>query len=127
LLIAAVLLRDRGDRTLGRLGAVLLVGAAAAAICAAPTFPRPWQWWSLVLLALSSGAIVVFWLWARAAFDDDFVLRRWHGARYGRQLSACKSSSPAGPQDGPRSGLRSTKRCRSPISASLCWLRRRRL
>jgi AraC-like DNA-binding protein/multisubunit Na+/H+ antiporter MnhB subunit len=22
----------------------------------------------------------VFWLWARAAFDDDFVLRRWHGA-----------------------------------------------
>jgi AraC-like DNA-binding protein len=80
LLIAGILLRDRGDSTLGRLGAALLVGAAASAICSAPAFPRPWQWWSLLLLALSSGAIVVFWLWARAAFDDDFVLRPWHGA-----------------------------------------------
>ena len=80
LLIAGLMLRDRGDSTLGRLGAALLVGAAASAIISAPTFPRPWQWWSLFLLALSSGAIVVFWLWARAAFDDDFVLRRWHGA-----------------------------------------------
>jgi AraC-like DNA-binding protein len=79
LLIASVLLRDRGDSTLGRLGAALLVGAAAGAIGSAPAFPRPWPWWSLLLLALSSGATVVFWLWARAAFDDDFVLRRWHG------------------------------------------------
>jgi AraC-like DNA-binding protein len=80
LLIASLMLRDRGNSTLGRLGSALLVGAAASAIISAPTFPRPWQWWGLPLLALSSGAIVVFWLWARARFDDDFVLRRWHGA-----------------------------------------------
>jgi AraC-like DNA-binding protein len=80
LLIAAVALRDRRDSTVARLGAVLVVGAAASAICSAPTFPRSWPWWSLFLLALASGGPVVFWLWARAAFDDDFVLRRWHGA-----------------------------------------------
>jgi AraC-like DNA-binding protein len=80
LLIAGVLLRDRGDSVAARLGAALAVAAAASAICAAPGFPRPWQTWSLVLLALSCGGTVVFWLWARATFDDDFVLRPWHGA-----------------------------------------------
>ena len=80
LLIAGVLLRDRGDSTAARLGAALVVAAAASAICAAPGFPWPWQYWSLVLLALSCGGTVVFWLWARATFDDDFVLRPWHGA-----------------------------------------------
>ena len=29
---------------------------------------------------MSCSGSVVFWLWARAAFDDDFALRRWHGA-----------------------------------------------
>jgi AraC-like DNA-binding protein len=80
LLIAAVLLRDRGDSTAARLGAVLVIAAAASAICEAPGFPRPWQTWGLVLLAVSCGGTVVFWLWARAIFDDDFVLRPWHGA-----------------------------------------------
>jgi AraC-like DNA-binding protein len=79
-LIAGVLLRDRGDSVAARLGAVLVIAAAASVICEAPGFPRPWQSWSLVLLALSCGGTVVFWLWARATFDDDFVLRPWHGA-----------------------------------------------
>lgn len=34
----------------------------------------------LILLALSCSGAVLFWLWARATFDDDFVLRPWHGA-----------------------------------------------
>jgi AraC-like DNA-binding protein len=80
LLLAAVALRDRRDSTVARLAAALAVSAAASAICSAPTFPKNWPWWSLVLLALASGGPVVFWLWARAAFDDDFVLRRWHAA-----------------------------------------------
>jgi AraC-like DNA-binding protein len=80
LLIASALLRDRPASRVARLGAALLIGAAASAIWSAPTLPRPWPWWSLFLLELSSGNSVVFWLWARAVFDDDFVLRRWHGA-----------------------------------------------
>ena len=71
LLIAAVLLRDSWHSTVSRLGAALLVGAAASAICSAPYFRWPWPWWGLLLLELSSGNSVVFWLWARATFDDD--------------------------------------------------------
>ncbi|QIG92601.2 MULTISPECIES: AraC family transcriptional regulator [unclassified Bradyrhizobium] len=79
LLIAGVLLRDRRD-TPARLSAALLVAVAASAISSAPGFPRPWPYWSLILAALSSSGAVLLWLWARATFDDDFVLRPWHGA-----------------------------------------------
>jgi AraC-like DNA-binding protein len=79
LLIASVALRDRRDSTAALLGAALAIGAAASMVCSAPTFPRPFAWWGLLLLALSSANCVVFWLWARAAFDDDFVPRPWHG------------------------------------------------
>lgn len=79
LLIAAVLLRDRRDAA-ARLAAALVVAVAASVISGAPGFPRPWPYWGLILLALSSGGAVLFWLWARATFDDDFVLRPWHGA-----------------------------------------------
>ena len=79
LLIAGVALRDRRDSMLACLGAALAVGAAATAIGSAPTVPRPFAWWGLLVLALSAGTSVVFWLWARAAFDDDFVIRPWHG------------------------------------------------
>ncbi|UGY12700.1 AraC family transcriptional regulator [Bradyrhizobium septentrionale] len=79
LLIAALALRDRRDSTAALLGAALAIGAAASMICSTPTFPRPFAWWGLLLLALSSANCVVFWLWARAAFDDDFVPRFWHG------------------------------------------------
>ncbi|MGY3696921.1 AraC-like DNA-binding protein [Bradyrhizobium sp. USDA 3240] len=79
LLIAAMALRDRRDSTAALLGAALAIGAAASMVCSAPTFPRPFAWWGLLLLALSSANSVVFWLWARAAFDDDFVPQPWHG------------------------------------------------
>ena len=99
LLIAGVALRDRRDSTVARLGAALAVGAAASVICSAPNFPKPLEWWGLLLLALSSGTAVVFWLWARAAFDDDFELRWWHGALWaaiaGLQLFVARGSTPA--------------------------------
>jgi AraC-like DNA-binding protein len=79
LLLAGVALRDRRDSTVACLGAALAIGAAASAIGSAPTFPRPFEWWELLVLALAGGNSVVFWLWARAAFDDDFVVKRWHG------------------------------------------------
>jgi hypothetical protein len=79
LLIAGVGLRDRRDSTVACLGAALAIGAAASAINSAPTFPRPFEWWEPFVPAVAGGNSVVFWLWARAAFDDDFVLRPWHG------------------------------------------------
>ena len=80
LLMAAVLLRDRPAGAGARLSAALAIGAAAYAIYSAPNFPAQWQYWSLPILALTSANSVVFWLWARAAFDDDFVFRPWHAA-----------------------------------------------
>src|SRR3954466_10784423 len=53
LLLAGGALRDRRDSTRARLGGALAVGAAAAAICSAPTFPRPFEVWSLLILAVS--------------------------------------------------------------------------
>src|ERR1700750_3888 len=35
--------------------------------------------WHAPLIALSTGNVVVFWLFTRALFDDEFRLRRWHG------------------------------------------------
>jgi hypothetical protein len=99
LLIAGVALRDRRDSTVARLGAALAVGAAASVICSAPNFPKPFEVCGLLLLALSGGTVVVFWLWARAAFDDDFELRWRHGALWaaiaGLQLFAAGWSMPA--------------------------------
>jgi hypothetical protein len=126
LLIAGVLPRDRYASTLARLSAALAVGAAAAAIWSAPAFSARWEWWSLFFLALSSGTAVVFWLWARAAFDDDFVLRRWHGALWvvivGLQLLVVGGSG-----GGPFLDWRSAERCRSHILVWPYWRRRRRL
>ena len=79
LLLAGVALRDRRDSTVACLGAALAIGAATSAIGSAPTFRPPFAWWGLLVLAVSGGTPVVFWLWARAAFDDDFILQRWHG------------------------------------------------
>jgi len=36
--------------------------------------------WHAVLIAVSTGNVVVFWLFARALFDDTFEVRRWHAA-----------------------------------------------
>jgi AraC-like DNA-binding protein len=80
LMIAGVLLRDRPVGTGTRLSAALAIGAAAYAIYSAPNFPAQWQYWSLAILALTCGNSAVFWLWARAAFDDDFEFRPWHAA-----------------------------------------------
>lgn len=78
LMFAAVLLRNRSATSAMRIGAALAVAGAASAIMDAPGFPSQWLWINLPLVVLSSGGSVAFWLWARATFDDDFILRPWH-------------------------------------------------
>jgi AraC-like DNA-binding protein len=80
LLIAALLWRDRRTTPAGRLAAALTLGAAAAAADSAPGFDAAGPLWRMPIAALAAGAAVVFWLWARAAFDDEFAPRRWHVA-----------------------------------------------
>jgi AraC-like DNA-binding protein len=103
LLIAGLALRDRRDSTVACLGAALAIGAAASAIGSAPTFPRPFEWWEPFVLAVSGATSVVFWLWARAAFDDDFVLRPRHGVLWAAiaGLQLLVAGWPTGPTLGP--------------------------
>jgi hypothetical protein len=75
LMIAIVVLRDHRTSA-ARLGAAVAVAGAASAISAAPGLAS--GWWNPRLALLASSGPVAFWLWARATFDDDFVLKRWY-------------------------------------------------
>ncbi|WP_311972320.1 AraC family transcriptional regulator [Bradyrhizobium campsiandrae] len=77
LLIILVALLRRASSQQAVLGMAMSAGGVFYAIATAPFFPKSSWWWVLPML---SGQPAIFWLWARAAFDDDFVLRRWHGA-----------------------------------------------
>jgi AraC-like DNA-binding protein len=77
MLFIVVMVRARPLETVRWLGAAMAAGGAAYAIATAPFVPKASQFWTLPILAANP---VIFWLWARAAFDDDFKVRRWHGA-----------------------------------------------
>ena len=76
LMMLAVLLRTRPLATIRWLGAAMSAAGAAYMIVTAPFVPKLALWWTIPFLAANP---VVFWLWAQAAFDDDFVVERWHG------------------------------------------------
>jgi AraC-like DNA-binding protein/uncharacterized membrane protein YvlD (DUF360 family) len=80
LLLAALQLRDFRAVAAGRLAAGFALGSAAHALTAASGFAAPVTPWQAVLIAVSTGNAVVFWLFARALFDDTFEMRGWHAA-----------------------------------------------
>ena len=80
LLLAALLFRDYRTGAAGRLGTAFALGSAAHAVTATSGFAPPVSAWHAGLIAVSTGNDVVFWLFARALFDDAFELRRWHAA-----------------------------------------------
>jgi AraC-like DNA-binding protein len=59
------------------LGMAMAAGGAVYAIATAPFIPKSSLVWTMPIL---SAQPVIFWLWARMTFDDDFILKRWHGA-----------------------------------------------
>lgn len=78
LLLAALLLRDFRTVAAGRLGSAFALGSAAHAVTAASGFTLPVTPWHAALIAISTGNVVVFWLFARALFDDAFEVRGRH-------------------------------------------------
>jgi len=88
LFAAALLLRDRARSNVARAAAAFAVGTAAYALYAMPGFASPPQPWQLPILALSAGNSVMFWLFSRALFDDDFRFRSWHAAAWGGFVAA---------------------------------------
>ena len=78
LVLAAVLFRDFRGVIAGRLAAAFALGSAAHTVTYAIGSTSPVSIWHAPLIALSTGNIVVFWLFTRALFDDAFKLRGWH-------------------------------------------------
>jgi AraC-like DNA-binding protein len=80
LVLAASLLSDFRHVVAGRLAAAFALGSAAHAASYAIAIGQtaPVSVWHAPLIALSTGNVVVFWLFARALFDDAFKLRAWH-------------------------------------------------
>jgi AraC-like DNA-binding protein len=78
LVLAASLLRDFRHTAAGRLAIAFALGSAAHAATSAIGVTSAISVWHAPLIALSTGNVVVFWLFTRALFDDAFALRWWH-------------------------------------------------
>jgi AraC-like DNA-binding protein len=99
LLLAALLLRDFRSVAAGRLGIALALGSVAHAVSSGAGFAMPVSLWRAPLIALSTGNVVVFWLFARALFEDSFEPRARHvlpwAAVAGFSLINCLLLAPA--------------------------------
>jgi AraC-like DNA-binding protein len=78
LVLAASLFRDFRGAVAGRLAVAFALGSAAHAVTYGIGATSPVSIWHAPLIALSTGNIVVFWLFTRALFDDAFKIRWWH-------------------------------------------------
>src|SRR5713226_4975173 len=78
LVLAASLYRDYRGVVAGRLAAAFALGSAAHAVTYAIGATSPVSIWHAPLIAISTGNVVVFWLFTRALFDDAFKMRWWH-------------------------------------------------
>ncbi len=78
-LVALLLARDRPRAWPARVGVVFAVGLVVQVVSSTPSFesavPRLWQ---VPLVAISVGNAVLFCIFVKALFDDDFVPRPWH-------------------------------------------------
>ena len=78
LVLAASLYRDYGNVVAGRLAVAFALGSAVHAAISGIGATSGISFWHAPLIALSTGNVVVFWLFCRALFDDAFALRWWH-------------------------------------------------
>src|SRR5947208_6273396 len=78
LVLAASLFRGFGTVLAGRLAAAFALGSAAHAVSYSIGATAPVSVTHAPLIALSTGNVVVFWLFTRALFDETFRLRWWH-------------------------------------------------
>ena len=99
LVLAASLFRDFRGALAGRLAVAFALGSAAHAVTSAIGSTSLVSMWHAPLIAISTGNIVVFWLFTRALFDDAFKMRWWHAliwaAVAGFSLINCAWIAPA--------------------------------
>jgi AraC-like DNA-binding protein len=75
LLLTVILLRDGGNRTLARLGALFCASNVYWALNT-PPFSIWADRWAFPLVVIASGKTAAFWLFSRALFEDGFRMRR---------------------------------------------------
>src|SRR5262245_29420657 len=99
LVLAVSLFRGFGTVLAGRLAAAFALGSAAHAVTSSIGATSPASAALAPAIALSTGNVVVFWLFARALYDDGFRLRWWHGLIWGAvvvlSLANCLFIAPA--------------------------------
>jgi AraC-like DNA-binding protein len=78
LVLATSLFRGFGTVLAGRLAAAFALGSAAHAVTASIGATSEVTIAHAPVIALSTGNVVVFWLFTRALFDEAFKLRWWH-------------------------------------------------
>lgn len=78
-LVAARVVRDRPGLPAAHAGLWLMLGLVVQTIASLPAMEYgPAAAWKAPLVGVSVGNSVLFWLFARTLFDDDFVLRPRH-------------------------------------------------
>jgi AraC-like DNA-binding protein len=80
LVAAGLAWRDRRQTRIGQFIAALTLSAAAASVNSVPGFEQTAVFWRAPVLVLAAGGPVLFWLWAKTTFDDNFVPRPLHAA-----------------------------------------------
>ena len=100
LMLAVSLLHDYRNVLAARLGAFFVLGSIAHAVSYSLDVTARVPLWHAPLIAISTGTIVVFWLFTRALFDDEFRLRWWHGLIWGLvtaySFAGCVWIAPSG-------------------------------
>ncbi|MGJ7508840.1 helix-turn-helix domain-containing protein [Variovorax sp. GT1P44] len=86
-LVAIALWRDHPRSIAARLGSAFAVSVAAATLASAPGFAAEPDVGSMVVVAMASGGMFVFWLFTCALFDDAFRLRGWHAVVWAAMAS----------------------------------------
>lgn len=82
-LVAVRVVRDRPGLPAAHAGLWLMLGLVVQTIASMPAMEYgPVAAWKAPLIGLSIGNSVLFWLFARTLFDDDFVLRPRHVATW---------------------------------------------
>src|SRR3954471_10635664 len=79
LVLAASLFRGFGTVLAGRLAAAFALGSVAHAMSYSIGSASPVTTAHAPLIALSTGNVVLFWLFTRALIDETFKLRWWQG------------------------------------------------
>ena len=109
LLLAVLMLRDFRRRPAGRLAALFALGSVAYAVSSAAGVTALPLAWRAPLIAVSTGNVVVFWLFTQALFDDDVAPRRWQAAVWAAvvalSLFNCTVIAPTQPPRGHWLGL----------------------